>query len=256
MDLHDPEGREQWLATRMRRAPDGNVTRIAILEDDRAQAEFVNVALASQGHVCHLFENAPTLVRQLKRQTFDLLIFDWNMPGMSGAQVLQWARGALPTHVPILFLSARNAPDDIAAMLNEGADDYIVKPASIDVLRARVAALLRRAQPTRPNEGIQQFGEFRFDLRAREVSRDGVRIELRAREFGVALELFRRIGQPVSRSHLLDLVWEEHHDISERTVDTHVSALRARLGLRANRGYVLSSIYGYGYRLESIAATA
>jgi len=117
--------------------------RIAILEDDPVQAGILNDTLSSAGHNCHLFPTGDLLVQRMRRETFDLLILDWIVPGMSGEEVLKWVRQDVSKWLPILFLTSRGRETDIASVLDSGADDYIVKPVGTTVLLARVEALLR-----------------------------------------------------------------------------------------------------------------
>src|ERR1700761_2353231 len=121
------------------------VMRIAVLDDDAAQADLVCQTLSAAGHICHAYAEGRALVKQLRRQTFDLLVLDWNVPDMSGDEVLRWVRQSLPAHLPVLFMTSRGRETDISSMLNIGADDYLVKPVSAGLLLARVGSLLRRA---------------------------------------------------------------------------------------------------------------
>ena len=203
--------------------------RIAVLDDDVAQADLVCQSLAVDGHDCHAFAEGRALVKHLRRQTFDLLVLDWNVPDMSGEEVLHWVRQSLSDRLPVLFMTSRSRETDIASMLNKGADDYVVKPVASGVLLARVRSLLRRAYQLNQMATKEIFGEFEFEL---------------------ALLLFRHLSQPLSRAHILEAIWRQDVDIPSRTMDTHVSMLRAKLGLRPEHGYRLTPIYGYGYRLE------
>ncbi len=198
--------------------------RIAVLDDDSAQADLVCQTLSAAGHVCHAYGAGRELVRQLRRQTFDLLVLDWNVPDMSGEEVLRWVRESLSERLPVLFMTSRGRETDITSILNTGADDYVVKPVSAAVLLARVGSLLRRAYHLKPAAAKEVFGEFEFDL----------------------------LSRPLSRAHILDVIWKQATDIPSRTMDTHVSMLRSKLGLRPEHGYRLTPIYGYGYRLERI----
>jgi len=171
---------------------------------------------------------------------------------MSGEEVLRWVRESVSDRLPVLFITSRGHETDITSILNTGADDYLVKPVSGPVLRARVASLLRRAYFLKPPASKEVFGEFEFDLGARQVLVGGTQIALTHKEFELALLLFQHLSRPLSRAHILDVIWKQATDIPSRTMDTHVSMLRSKLGLRPERGYRLVPIYGYGYRLERI----
>ncbi|TKC86704.1 response regulator transcription factor [Trinickia terrae] len=226
--------------------------RIAVLDDDPAQTEFVCQTLSAAGHVCHAFAEGRALVRQLRRQTFDLLVLDWNVPDMSGEEVLNWVRQSVSEQLPVLFMTSRSRETDISSMLNTGADDYVVKPVPASVLLARVGALLRRAYQLSPAATKEVFGDYEFDLGAKNVLVKGAAVSLTQKEFELALLLFQHLSRPLSRAHILDVIWKQAADIPSRTMDTHVSMLRAKLGLRPENGYRLMPIYGYGYRLERL----
>ncbi|CAG9191098.1 DNA-binding response regulator [Paraburkholderia sabiae] len=226
--------------------------RIAVLDDDVAQADLVCQSLAVDGHDCHAFAEGTALVKQLRRQTFDLLVLDWNVPDMSGEEVLKWVRQSLSDRLPVLFMTSRSRETDIASILNKGADDYVVKPVATSVLLARVRSLLRRAYQLNHAATKESFGEFEFELGAKQVVARGTPVTLTQKEFELALLLFRHLSQPLSRAHILEAIWRQDVDIPSRTMDTHVSMLRAKLGLRPEHGYRLTPIYGYGYRLERL----
>jgi DNA-binding response OmpR family regulator len=226
--------------------------RIAVLDDDPAQAGLVCETLSAAGHVCHAYAEGRALVRQLRRQTFDLLVLDWNVPDMSGEEVLRWVRESLSDRLPVLFMTSRSRDADITSILNTGADDYIVKPVSAGVLLARVGSLLRRAYQVNSAALKEIFDDYEFDLGARHVVVRGTPVTVTQKEFELALLLFQHLSRPLSRAHILDVIWKRATDIPSRTMDTHVSVLRTKLGLRPENGYRLTPIYGYGYRLERL----
>jgi DNA-binding response OmpR family regulator len=230
--------------------------RIGILEDDPDQARFIHETLTSAGHICHDFADGRTLVKALQWQTFDLLALDWEVPGMAGDEVLNWVRRRFTEHVPIVFLTVHNREPDLVSILNAGADDYMVKPVCAAVLLARINALLRRAYRIDATATRTSFGAFEFDLSLRQISNRGVQVAVTQREFALALLLFRNMGRPLSRAHIRDIVWRQATEVPSRTMDTHVSSLRTKLGLRPENGYCLTPIYGYGYRLEQTGTQA
>ncbi|RQS19447.1 response regulator transcription factor [Burkholderia sp. Bp8998] len=227
--------------------------RIAILDDDVMQAESVSRTLSVAGHTCYVFTRSKVLTRRLLRETFDLLVLDWNVPEMSGEDVLKWVRAKpFGVNLPIIFMTCRGDEDGIAHILNAGADDYVVKPVSGAVLCARIAALLRRAYTVNTKQKMREFDQFRFDMSQQQAYVGGKAVSLTQKEFELALLLFQFLDRPLSRAHIIDLVWKQVTDVSSRTIDTHVSALRTKLGLRPESGYRLISLYGYGYRLERV----
>lgn len=227
--------------------------RIAVLDDDIGIRSFAQQVLEAAGHVCHLFNEGRTLIRTLQHDSFDLLVLDWMMPGINGAQVLEWVRTHIEGSVPILFMTSRGQDNEIASILHAGADDYVVKPVSPPVFIARVEALLRRAKHRDADQTEEQYGPYCFDIRNCSASVNGKTVPLAQKEFELALLLFRNLGKPVSRGYIFDMIWKTAGEIQSRTVDTHVSMVRAKLDLRPQNGYRILSVYGFGYRLEAVS---
>jgi DNA-binding response OmpR family regulator len=226
--------------------------RIALLEEYPDHAAAMIRTLTTAGHVCHEFSNGMGLLHALRRQSFDLLILDW-ASDMPGGDLLRSVLEGSRQYVPVIFVSARSHEYDVTSILNAGADDYIVKPVSDAVLLARVCALLRRVYKIDRTVTQMTFGDFVFDLASDGVMRRGIPLELKKREFELALLLFQNLGRPLSRVHISEIVWKQAADIPSRTMDTHISLVRTKLGLRPENGYRLAPVYGYGYRLEQIA---
>ncbi len=225
--------------------------RIAALDDETSALELIESCMRAIGHECHVFSRGEALLQALRRETFDLLVLDWQLPQVTGIDVLHWARENLSHRVPVLLLTSRATERDIVEGLNAGADDYMVKPIRVGELVARARALLRRCYPE-SEASTFEVGPYRFDLVTRQASVDGLAVELKRMEFDLAVFLFNNIGRLVSRGHLVDAVWGQAVDVGSRSLDTHVSRLRTKLELRPQRGYRLSSIYSHGYRLEAI----
>jgi DNA-binding response OmpR family regulator len=228
--------------------------KIAILEDDPAQADFERDVLSAAGHDCEMYLEGHAMVFELRQKRFDLLVLDWNVPDMPGTAVLRWARGHLSWHVPVLFVTSHDQAADIEAMLNAGADDYAVKPVTAGMLAARVNALLRRARQSAPTTDDVTYGDVVFHLSSRQVHRAGQLIGLTSREFDLALLLFQHMGQLVLRQQVLATMRAREGEVPAHIVDTHVSMTRLKLGLNPDRGYRLRAAFGYGYRLEPIMA--
>ncbi len=235
--------------------------RIAILDDEPAELDRVEHTLqqipahGEQAWVVHRFMRGEDLLRQLKRETFDLLVLDWQLPDVSGLQVLRWSREHLDAPPPVIMLTSRDTEQDIVQALNCGADDYVSKPFRPNELKARVGAVLRRHAPTRPAQNeVQTFNDLRFDDAELTVTRAGAPINLTEREYRLARCLFANLGRPLSREYLYERFWPHEEVLSSRPLDTHIYRLRNKLGLSAERGWQLLTIYGYGYRLERVAA--
>ena len=231
--------------------------RIALLEDEQDQADLVRAWLTAAGHNCHVYVLGKDLVREAQRETFDLFLLDWEVPGMSGAEVLVWIRSNIAERVPVLFVTAREREVDIVHALSSGADDYMVKPLGKHELLARIDALWRRARPgQRPDEGVLEYGRLSVDCRSRQVKLDGQEVAMTQKDYELALFLLRNIGRLLSRGHILEAVWGQSAEINTRTVDTHVSRIRGKLSLTPENGWRLSAVYQHGYRLERVAAAA
>lgn len=223
--------------------------RIAILEDDAALADQMAEALEANGHNPLVFRTGAALMTALKRDTFDLLVLDWNLPDTSGIDVLGWVRESLDGAPPVLFVTSRGDEADIVRALNLGADDYVVKPIKVAEFQARVGALLRRRFPQQAAD-IQNFGPIRFEVGRQSVVVDGTEVVTTNKEFSLALLLFQNLNRPLSRAYLLDKIWGMSADLQTRTLDAHISRVRTKLRLRPEAGYRLSPVYSYGYRLE------
>lgn len=229
--------------------------RIAVLDDDLDQLELVKCALAAIGHDAHVFADGQSLLRVLRRETFDMLIVDWQLPDISGPEVVTWARKNLDYPLPILFVTSRSEERDVVEGLAAGADDFMSKPTRVGELIARVRAVLRRAYPTR-QPGVLRFGRYLVNTFEHRIEVDGVWVELKVKEYELAKFFFLNIGRLLSREHLQEAIWGVHAETSSRTLDTHVSRLRSRLALRPDNGYRLTAIYSLGYRLEAVGASS
>lgn len=232
--------------------PPKNSMRIAVLDDDSNLLELVCTILNAAGHSTHAYVSGKEMLHQLRRESYDMLVLDWQVPDLAGTEILHWVREKLNPNLPVLFLTSRSSEEDIVAGLAAGADDYMVKPIRRSELVARVQALLRRAYPTQTQSETLQFGNYRFETKAGRVTMNDVPIEMTQKEFDLALLLFRNMGRPLSRAYILEAVWSRDVDIPSRTMDTHISRVRSKLELRPENGYRLAPVYSYGYRLEQM----
>ena len=199
--------------------------RIALLEDDLDQAELLKHWLRSiDGTVIH-FELGKSLLHELKSEHFDLFLLDWQLPDISGLEVVKWIRKHLDWSVPVVFLTVRSSEDDIVTALEAGADDYISKPLVHGVTMARIRTVLRRTQATSVGKKIEA-PPFTFEFERNRVERAGVLIPMTPREFDLAVYFFSNIGRVLSRHTILKEVWGIAQQLNTRTVDTHVCKLR------------------------------
>ncbi|WP_353506021.1 response regulator transcription factor [Variovorax fucosicus] len=232
-----------------------NFMRIAALDDDIDQLDLTKSTLKAMGHHCHTFTNGAALLNELRRESFDLLLLDWELPDMSGLDIVRWVRSNVHDHVPILFVTNRRGERDVVEGLEVGADDFMSKPIRVSELTARVRALLRRAY-FEPKAVEECWGRYRFLPAQTSLDVDGKPVPLTQKEFDLALFLFRNLGRLVSRRHLLEGMWKANNplgsELMSRSLDTHVSRVRIALGLRPENGYRLCAVYGQGYRLEAV----
>ena len=229
--------------------------RVAALHDDSTQHDISLAAVAALGHECARFDSSVTLLRALRRESFDLLLIDWLMPDFSGLEVLRWARVQLKERVPVLFITEASTEADVIEGLAAGADDFMVKPIRTNELGARINALLRRSYQ-RHHAADLVFGRYALDPTMRRVSIGEASVMLKQKEFELALFLFQNLGRLLSRQHLLHAVWGIDAEVNSRSLDTHVSRVRTKLMLRPHNGFHLAAIYGVGYRLEVVSAPA
>lgn len=227
--------------------------RIAMLEDDLDVGAAIKQWLEAAGHGVHHFASGKAIAREANRESFELYLLDWQVPDMSGTEVLKWLREKLNIDSPVLFITSRDSEADIVMALTAGADDYMVKPVRRLELLARVDALSRRVK-FRPNENENiECGLYFVDLANRVVKLDGAAVEMTDKEFELSVFLFRNIDQLLSRGHITESVWGHSAEVQSRTVDTHISRLRKKLDFGAARGLRLTPIYNFGYRLEKVS---
>lgn len=228
--------------------------RIAVADDDQVTRTFICDLLSREGFRCAEFGNGRDLLTALQRDTFDLLLLDLNMPKMDGLEVLESARKDIPNCPPVIILTNRSDKPDIVRGLEAGADDYIVKPESADVIIARIKAVTRRrVKPPEPSR-IETFGPYQFDYLENVVLFDAQRVALTAKEMALARLFFQNPHRALSRAYILETVWNSVADLPTRTLDMHVSRIRAKLNLRPGNGYRLLTVFGYGYRLDTFDA--
>lgn len=224
--------------------------RIAIADDDKAAREYLEEVLVPVGYKCQSFSNGRDLISRLKRETFDLLVLDWNMPGMTAIEVMDWAKRTLDELPRIIVLTSRSDEQDLTFALDAGADDFITKPGSPEVIRARIGAALRRLDGTARSGRLEERGRYRFDRLEQTVSFDEHKVKLTSKEFALALFFLDNMQRPLSRGYIMQRIWGDTTDLTTRTLDMHVSKIRNKLKLRPEHGLRLQTIFGFGYRLD------
>lgn len=228
--------------------------KIASLEDDLAQAQLIQHVLVSAGHSCMSFATGQELLAVLqKSQPFDLLLIDWEIPDITGLDVVRWIRIHLGYDIPVMFLTSRTLEEDLVVGLQAGADDYMVKPLRTGELLARIDALARRRGLPAPNEHVFNVGAYSIDPLAGSIRLNGTEMGLAPKEFDLAVLFLRNPWRLFSRDVLSALVWNREIPATSRTLDTHISNTRQKLQLRPEHGVRLTSSYALGYRLELVS---
>ncbi len=231
---------------------DGVLTmRIAIADDDPNARDHIQRLLHAHGYPCSSFASGEEMITALQRDTFDLLIVDWNMPGLSGLDVLSWLGANAVVRPSVIMMTNRSDKADIVRGLDAGADDYIVKPEEDKIVVARVVARLRDWKAVDADLRTITFGSYVFDKLDNSVLVLGNRVELTAKEFALARAFFENKHRPLSRAYILETIWNSVGDLPTRTLDVHVSRIRNKLKLKPENGFRLHTIFGFGYRLES-----
>ena len=223
--------------------------RILVVEDDADVAGFVLKGLREAGHVVEEAGNGQESLALAAKEAFDAIILDRMLPGeLDGLQVLESLR-ARDNHTPVLFLSAMAGVDDRVEGLKAGGDDYLTKPFAFSELLARVEALLRRGRTPGPDTRLV-VGDLEMDLLSRTVRRRGQKIELQPREFRLLEYLMRHAGQVVTRTMMLEGVWDYHFDPQTNVIDVHVSRLRQKIDKPFDVA-VIQTVRSVGYMLRT-----
>jgi DNA-binding response OmpR family regulator len=227
--------------------------QIAVLDNDRSRVDLMRESLVKLDHDCRHFDSSKSLLEHLTRDGFDLLIMDWQVADHQDViRIVRTVREQGPSEAPILFLADHSAEEEIVSAMEAGASDYIVKPIRRGELVTRVQALLKRAYPElRAGEQLR-FGQYAFETGADRLTMAGKTVDVTHKEFELALLLFRNIGRPLSRAYIREAIWTGEPNVPSRTMDTHVSRVRSKLGLRPENGFRLVPVYSYGYRLEQL----
>ncbi|MDP6705829.1 MAG: response regulator transcription factor [Alphaproteobacteria bacterium] len=224
--------------------------RILTIEDDAEAAAYLVKGLRESGHVADHAADGETGLAMALSAPYDALIVDRMLPDLDGLSLVRRLR-SLEVSTPVLFLSALGEVDQRVEGLRAGGDDYLVKPYALAELLARVEGLARRRAPEQAATRLQ-IADLEMDLLARTVSRAGRRIELQPREFKLLECLLRHSGQVVTRTMLLENVWDYHFDPQTNVIDVHISRLRSKI----DKGFdcpLLHTVRGAGYVLRADA---
>jgi two-component system OmpR family response regulator len=225
--------------------PDSNNLRVLLVEDDREVNRYISESLTAQGYALTSSGKGDEALALAQSNSYDVMILDRMLPGMDGLTMLRALRDA-GNQTPALILSALGDVDDRVEGLKAGGDDYLVKPFALVELLARVEVLARRNQPSTHSEIVLQGAGISMDLLARRVTRDGQPIALQAREFKLLEYLLRNKNQIVTRTMLLEHVWQYHFDPQTNVIDVHISRLRQKIDADPAHS-IIRTIRGSGY---------
>jgi two-component system, OmpR family, catabolic regulation response regulator CreB len=221
---------------------------VLVVEDEAAIADTVLYALRSEGYVAHHCPLGSRALQWLREERVDVVVLDVGLPDMSGFEVCRALRAF--SEVPVIFLTARNDEIDRVLGLELGADDYMAKPFSPRELVARVRARLRRAGAPAETGGWQAHGRFAIDREGRRIRYADQLLDLTRYEYALLAALLQRPGAILSRAQLMDRGWDSDADSADRTVDTHVKTLRAKLRAAGADPDPIRTHRGVGYALE------
>jgi DNA-binding response OmpR family regulator len=222
--------------------------RILIVEDEKILAETLKNSLEKSGYAVDYLMDGEIAERRIvfNSKEYDLIILDWMLPTKDGLQICKDIR-QLKIKIPILMLTARFDMKDKVAALDSGADDYLVKPFSLEELEARVRALLRR--PVESVDEILETNGLKLDLQKRRVFLDNKNVRLTTKEFALLEYLMRNLDKVVSRDQILDHLWGFDFDSFSNVIDAHIKNLRTKL--KSKRRSMIETVRGFGYRIKS-----
>jgi len=231
----------------LRRVSAGGAVRVLITEDDQSLAEALRFALGQAGYAVDRVSNGAAADEALKGDVFGLLILDLGLPKVDGFEVLKRLRRRNPT-MPVLILSGREKPEEKVLALDLGADDYIVKPFSLNELLARVRALLRRGRGAVPP--VVTYASLSFDTVGRTAAVEGRAVPLSLHETGVLEVLLHRFGRVVSKEHLVEQLYSYDREVSQNAIEVYVHRVRKKI---SGAGVTVRTLYGRGYLLDYAA---
>ncbi|MEM5474421.1 response regulator transcription factor [Hoeflea sp. AS60] len=222
--------------------------RILLIEDDIKTASYVSRGFTEAGHTCDVIDNGQDGLFQATRESYDVMIVDRMLPGLDGLSLVRALRAA-GKKTPAIFLTSIGGLDDRVEGLEAGGDDYLVKPFAFSELAARVSALARR--PTMQQElTVLMVHDLVVDLLSRRVTRAGQEIDLQPKEFSLLETLMRNEGRVLTRTMLLERVWDYHFDPQTSVVETHISRLRSKIDKPFDTA-LLHTVRSTGYSIHA-----
>ena len=222
--------------------------RVMVIEDDRKVASFIQTGLQQEGYAVDVLHEGTLAGEQARAVDYDAVVLDLMLPGRSGFEILRDIRARKPT-LPVVMLTAKDSLDDRIAGLDSGADDYMVKPFALAELSARLRAVLRRGAP---RENVLRVADLEIDTLTRVVRRGGRRIALTAKEYALLEYLTRNSGRPLTKSLIIEHVWDIHFDSISNVVEVHINSLRNKID-RGSSAPLIHTVRGVGYMLSDTA---
>jgi len=223
--------------------------RVLVIEDDPEVAAFISKGLTEQGHLVDRAEDGKTGLLLATTEDYDVMVVDRMLPQLDGLTIVKTVRGT-GKQTPMLILSALGEVDSRVEGLRAGGDDYLTKPFAFSELLARIEALSRRAAPYPETETTLKVADLELNLLARTATRAGKSIDLQPREFRLLEYLMRHAGQVVTRTMLLEQVWDYNFDPQTNVIDVHVSRLRAKID-KGFDTHLIQTVRGAGYLIDA-----
>jgi two-component system, OmpR family, response regulator MprA len=226
--------------------------RILIVDDDPELRRFLSQELKVEGYTVELADNGQSALSEIRQQSFDLVLLDWTLPDFSGVEVCRRIRRS-GINTPVLMLTARDDVRERVEALDSGADDYVIKPYSIEELLARVRALIRRSinpDTSTENEAVLvELGSLTLDTGSREVTRNGLPINLTVREYDLLLCLLAEPNRVIKRETILQTVWGENHYGDDNLLDVYIRYLRRKIE-QDGQPSLIQTVRGVGFMLK------
>ena len=225
--------------------------RVAIADKDMSVVQHLTPIVEELGYEVAGYIDSNALIKALSSEQFELLILDLNLPTGSDDNFFGWMQKNLPKRPPVMIMASRSAKRDITDALNSGADDYITKPEDRSVIAARINALLRGTSGCNAFDVKATYGVYTLNRLDQSVVYRDKTVFLTAKEFELAEMFFKNADRTLSRNYIMETIWRTKASLATRTLDMHISRVRAKLSLRAENGFRIFTVFGYGYRLES-----
>jgi DNA-binding response OmpR family regulator len=222
--------------------------RVLIVEDERRIAQAIKEGLEQESYAVDVAYDGNEGLNAALGEEYDLIILDVMMPGMNGFEVCKQIR-AEGRHTPVLILTAKDQNRDVVQGLDTGADDYLAKPFSFEVLLARIRALLRRPQGAAPE--LLQVGDLVLNPATREVKRAGITVALSGKEYAILEYLMRNSGKVLSKNNIMTHVWDFDADILPNNVEVFITYLRAKIDKPFSGPRLIQTVRGFGYKIEA-----